>query len=569
MGAPVPVAPYPRATRAGTLLVFASFLALSAAWSWPLARLDASVLVTRQFDLFPTVWLLARAPFVPFDLVHAESAWPVGESLARVDSYTVLPIAWIFGRVVDPRVLAGLLALLGPALGAMAAERCAAYTFRVPRPASWVAGVVYGFSGITATALLEGHVYHAFNPWLPLLFWAAWRAQEEDGRWRHGFGAAAAWSLALLTSAYAGVLGALLLVVVGLRGGVARLAVGMLVVGLPAGLLYVRLYGAGGGWSDGRTGDPTQTFAMGAATLASLAGWSDAIDLRYHSIGAPVGFTGLGACLLAPFVLRGRAGWRTLLGLALFALVVSLGRNIQVTQGSTPYWSPVSWLVNVPGIERFRFPIRMSWLYALCAAMVAARVVAGLSERLGRAWIAPVFLLFVGDAILGTGLPWRLRTQIGGVPSAYASAPPDRAVLDLWARPLDRSSGEVEMWSRALTCYYQAFHARPVLEVCLGTDIDSPREIVDHWLGGQLLGPAPDLAAIADRIGALGVGAVVLHADVYRPGDRDLLVTALTATFGPVEADTQDGGERVLLWVVPPVTDGDPMAEWNAIRAGR
>jgi hypothetical protein len=576
VGAAVPLTPpgaprqgEVRSTWAGTLLVFATYLALSVAWSWPLARLDPSVLVTRQFDLYPTIWLLARAPSVPLDLMHAGSAWPIGESLARVDSYAVLPVAWLLGGWIDPRVLAALLALLGPPLGAMAAERCAAHAFRVPRPASWVAGVVYGFSGITATALLEGHVYHAVNPWLPLLLWAAWRAQEEGGRWLHGFAAAAAWALALLTTAYAGVMGALLLVVVGLRGGVARLAVGMLVVGLPAGLLYVRLYGAGGGWSDGQAMDPSQVMAMGSASLASLGGWSDAIDLRYHSIGATVGFTGLWACLLAPVVLRGTSGWRTLLGLALLSLLVALGRTIQIAPGSTSFWSPVSWLVNVPGIEQFRFPIRVTWLYALCAAMVAARVVGVLYARLGPAWMAPLFLLVAGDAIIGTGLPWRLRSQIGTVPSAYAAAPEGRAVLDLWARPLDRSSGEAEMWARALTCYYQAFHARPVLEVCMGTNVDSPREAVDSWLGTRLLATQPDTAVIAGYMGRLGVGAIVLHADVYRPADRDVLAAALTTTFGPAAADTRDGGEHVLLWVVPPVTDPDPAGTWALIRAGR
>ncbi|MDP2309604.1 MAG: hypothetical protein Q8P18_26525 [Pseudomonadota bacterium] len=558
-----------RSTWAGTALVFATYVALSVVWSWPLARLDPSVLVTRQFDLYPTVWLLARAPFLPVTLLHAGSGWPIGESLARADSYAMLPVAWLLGDWIDPRVLAGLLALFGPALGALAAERCAGHAFRVPRPASWVAGVVYGFSGITATALLEGHVYHAVNPWLPLLLWSAWRAGEKDGRWFHGVAAAAAWALCLFTTAYAGVLGALLLVVVGLRGGVAgisRLLPGMLLLALPAGLYYVRLYSAGGGWTDGSSVGTSQGMAMGSASLASLGGWSDAIDLRYHSIGATVGFTGLWACLLAPVVLRGTRGWRALVGLAMVALVVSLGRSIQIAPGGLGFWSPVSWLVDLPGVEQFRFPIRVTWLYALCVAMVAARVVAVLYARLGPVWLAPLFLFVAGDAIVGTGLPWRLRTQIGTVPSAYAAAPEGRAVLDLWARPLDRSAGEVEAWSRALTCYYQAFHARPVLEVCLGTNIDSPREVVDRWLAARLLATSPDVQNIAGVMGRLGVGAIALHADVYRPGDRDVLAGALDAAFGPAAADSRDGGEHVLLWVVPPVPDADPKGTWKQLR---
>jgi hypothetical protein len=557
---------------AGTLVVFLSYLALSAAWSWPLARLDPDTLVTRQFDLYPTIWLLARAPAAFPTLQHAASAWPFGESLARLDSYVFLVVAWVVDGRIDPRTLAGLFAWFGPALGALAAERCAACAFGVPRPASWIAGAMYGFSGVAATALLEGHVYYAFDPWLPLLLWAAWRATADDGGVRHGFAAAVAWALGLATTAYAGVLGGAVLVVVALRGGTARLAPGLLLVGLPAGLLYVHLYTEGGMWTDMQAYDPSQVLRMGSATLGSLGGWSDALDLRAHSIAASVGWTGFWLCLLAPVVLRGQRGWRTLLGLSVLALLVSLGRSIRLIPGGDPWWSPIALLVEVPGAELFRFPVRASALYALCGGVVAARVAAALAAGLPgrvRPWLVGTLLVLVaGDAIVGTGLPWRIHGQIGTTPSAYDAAPPDRAVLDLWPRVLDPSAGEVEMWSRALSCFYQAHHARPVLEVCIGTSVESPREVVDRWLTAKLLRFSPDFDDLRARLGALGVGAVALHADLYRPNDRDALSAALQAAFGAAAADTLDGGEHVRLWVVPPVADPDPAAAWAAIGSG-
>jgi hypothetical protein len=553
----------------GTLLVFASYLLLSAAWSWPMARLDPSTMVARQFDLFPTVWLLARSPQTGFGLEHAASGWPLGESLARVDSYVLLGLAMTVGRLFDPRVFAALVGWLGPAIGALAAERCATHAFGVPRPASWVAGVVYGFGGVVATALLEGHVYHVFDPWLPLLLWAGWRATAPDGQLVHGFGAAAAWAMALATTAYAGVIGAVLLVMLALRGGVARLAAGLALVGLPAGIAYTFLFNAGSRWSDGQNGDPSLVLRMGTTSLGSLAGWSDAIDLRSHSIASPVGWTGLWLMLLAPVVLRKQKGWRTLLAIALLALVATMGRTIRIGLGGDAFWSPMALLVDVRGIENFRFPVRFAWLYTLCGGMVAAQVTAELLRRVHRAWFIPLFLLLAGDALVGTGLPWRLRRQEGDAPSAYAAAPADRAVLDLWAPAFDRSSGEVEMWSRALSCFYQAEHARPILEVCIGTSVDSPREVVNDWLTGALLRADADDAAIRTRLGRLGVGAIALHVDVFRPVDRLALVEALDRVFGDPAADTTDGGEHVSLWVVPAVEGADPAVAWAEIHARR
>ena len=60
--------------------------------------------------------------------------------------------------------------LLGTALNAFTAERSAASDLGVGRPASLLAGIAYGYSGIAGNVILEGHVYHLLNPWLPLLW---------------------------------------------------------------------------------------------------------------------------------------------------------------------------------------------------------------------------------------------------------------------------------------------------------------------------------------------------------------------------------------------------------------
>ncbi|MFZ5480900.1 MAG: hypothetical protein ACOZNI_29335, partial [Myxococcota bacterium] len=321
--------------------VFAFFLAVSAAFSWPTVTFDPDVLVTRHFDLFPAVWVLDGP---------SGSAWPVGETLARVDSYVLLALGWLLP--LGGKTIAGLLAWVGPALGAWAAERCARVAFGVLRPWSLVAGLMYGFSGITATALLEGHVHHVLDPWLPLLLEAAWTMHR--GGWQRGVLASVWWALALYTTAYAGVLGAVLLAVGVLRGGVLKLLPGFVLVALPAGLAYLHLFHSGGRWGDGAPPQPELVWRMGAATLGGVAGWSDAYDIGHHSISAPAGWMGLCLVGAAPIALRGTRNWRTVWVLGLASLVLSLGRNTALGE----------WLVGLPGTHWFRFPVRFSWLWA-------------------------------------------------------------------------------------------------------------------------------------------------------------------------------------------------------------
>lgn len=550
-----------------SLLVFASYLALSAAFSWPLATLDPDVLVTRHFDLYPSIWLMERAQAVFPSLHHDASAYPFGENLARVDSYVLLALAWITGGVVSAHALAGLVGWVGPAVGAWAAERCAHGSFGVARPWSWIAGCAYGFSGITATALLDGHIHHVLDPWLPLLLGAAWRATAGDGRWRHGLWAALFWSLALYTTAYAGVLGALLLGAVVLRGGIERLLPGLLLVALPAGMFYLWLFSSGSRWTDGYPPEASLVWRVGAVTLGGLAGWSDAFDLGFHSLSAPVGWTSFWLMMLAPVVLRGERGWRALMLVALAALFLSMGRTIRFGLTDGGWWSPAAWLVGLPGIEWFRFPVRFAWLYALCGGIVAARVAQMLAARVGPVVAAGLLVLCAGDAIVGTGLPWRLRGQVAAIPGAYAATPEDRAVLDLYAPSLDRfSSAEVEMWARVLSCYYQGIHGRPIFEVCIGTAVDSPREVVAEWLATGVLAPQPDFVAMRTLLGQLGVGAVVVHADVFRVSDRAVILEGLTALLGEPVAETRDGGEHVVAFLVPAAETLDVQGAWAAIR---
>jgi len=550
--------------RRASWAIFALYAALATAWSWPMARLRADTLVTLHFDLYPTVWLLERAPRVLPELWHAESAWPDGESLARVDSYVILVLAWVLRPVLGGAQVAALVGWLGPAVGAWAAERVAHRTFGIPRPASLLAGLSFGFAGIAATAVLEGHVYHLLAPWLPLLLGDLWGASPEPPRaaWIRGARAGLWWALCLWTTAYFGILGAALIAVAAGRDallargapveGTVRRWAGLLAVALPAGLAYIALFARGGAWA-GSGDDPTTVWRTGAVTLAGLLGWTPEADAYRHSNGAPLGFVVAGLVVLAPAVLSGRRGWRTLAAVAVGAVVLALGRELRVHLEDDGTWWPGAWVASLPGARWFRFPVRLTWLWALCGGIVAARTLARLTEGedgRGYRWTTLVTLLLaLGDIAVGQATPLRLRARAAPLPSAYLAAPEGRPVLDVFAPPADGANVEAEMWVRALGCYYQSMHGRPTLEVCIGTDVQSPREREAEALLDGLLARTPDPDAVDARVRTLGVGAVALHADGFRPSEHAALESGMTALWGaPVTAE--DGG-RVMLWMVP------------------
>lgn len=520
--------------------MLALYLLGSAAWSWPTARLDAGVLVTRHFDLYPAAWLATVVRDLGPDLVSRASAWPFGEPLVRMDSGLYAGVAWGLAGL-DPARLLALWTWMGPALSAMAAERCAAVGFAVPRPWSLLAGALYGFGGVAAQALLEGHVYHLLAPWLPLL-WLAWTWPAPR---RAGLGVGAALALGWFSTAYAGVLGAVLLATLALSDlrRARRVVPWALLVAGPALGAWAALYAAGGGFAEPDPDLVARVGRMGTPTLAGLATWSPGADLAHHSMAAPLGWVGLFLLVLAPRVLRGEPGWRAPLGLAVAAVGLALGRSVRLDEGVDLFDWGVDALAALPGAAAFRFPIRLLWLWSLVAGVVGARVLATLA---GRASVAPAFgVLGLGlaEAWLAPMLPLRLHRVPVTVPAAYAAAPAGRAVLDVWGRS-QADADEWEMWSRNLGCFYAARHRRPVLEVCLGTAVRSPRERVEAWLWPRLGEPAT-----WETLARLGVGAVAFHVATWSGSDRAWVWETLTPLLGAPVESTEAG--RVLLFPLP------------------
>ncbi len=560
--APPTVAPVARQRAVlGHLAVFGAYWLLWTLVSWPLALTPfTDRLATRQFDLYPSIWLVDTAPSAFPNMVSLGSGWPFHEVLTRADSYILLLLGWLNLGILPGATVCALLAWIGVPLSAWFAERCAGDGFGVARPWSLIAGLCYGFSGVAATALLEGHVYQLLNPWLPMLWWAWQRAQKSDGV-RGGLLIGAAFAGALYTTAYFGVFALALLVMLSLDAPkvAQRVAPGVAAVALPASLYYIWLFRMSSRFHDTDATSSAYYLRMGTVSASQLIGWTPVSDIASHSLTGALPLMGIPLALGVISCSRRTRALPMLL--ALLCVCCALGR--------TWHWDPTDAGFDLPvdsllfsQLAYFRFPVRALWLGTLVIGVLAARTLGAIGPR--SVWMGRgALLLATIDAVVGPGLPWRLTSPVAGMPSAYLATPEGKAVLDLWAQPADRSSGEMEMWSRNLTCYYAGQHGRPTPEVCIGTGVRSPREILDAWVTQRALAGDKGVET-ATILADLGYGGVVVHADLYRPVDATSLEEGLQDALGPAIAESRDGGEHVIVYGVPAsVGSPDPTTVWK------
>jgi hypothetical protein len=551
------------------------FLVVSALFSWPLVTAPGSIHVSRQFDLYSLLWLVDAMGSPEASLHYSQTSWPVGESLNRMDSFLIAGLAWLGHGILSGRVLAAILALLGPAISAFAAERVAAVHFGARWPWSILAGLSYAFSGMAATSLLEGHIYALVNPWLPLLLGAMMTTLGPQGRPRDGALAALWWVLCLLTSAYTGIAASLLVIVV---AGASRFwkrddwrpaiaaGTGMLVVGLGYAALFAQSGASVRDPTEGMASDPLKVMMAGSVHLDSLAGWTGIMDLHLHSVTGTLGFSVLVLSLLSPLILGRTQGM--LVVLATLGIVLSFGPLIQLSDGGLNLPAPIS-LLGLLGDKAsfFNFPSRMLWLAHLALGILAAVVMTRLSERLDKRWCLPILGFALVDVFFGTGTPLRTARVPLDVPSVYALAPSDRAILELG--PQFGSFGtDLSLLTNNLGCANQSSHGRPVANQCLGTTVGSGTRSLNRWLNAAVYQRSL-LRDVPQALGEMGFGAIVVRPDLYAEQDRRAVIGVLTQVLGEPLGQSTDAGEYLVMFQVPEVatTPTSRHARYAQIRA--
>ncbi|MCK6505183.1 hypothetical protein L6R53_17590 [Myxococcota bacterium] len=588
MTSPAPAADAPRRTAAPplsdaarTLLTLAFYGLLSVAFTWPLVLSGGDALHTRQFDQYGVVWMATRGVDLLPDLVDPSTNYPLGASVELVDAWIHLALAAATQAILTPLQQVALLVLVGPVLTAWAAERLAARGLGVRFPWSLLAGVAFGFSGLAATAWLEGHVYFLLDPWLPLLALWTLRATSRAGRPVHGLLAGAAWVLCLATTAYLALIGALVAAVMLLRGALLqpdrrRLARATAPMALVVGVASAAYAASFLGVDSVEETAPDGWVLSGVASLGGLAAWTPAVDMvRNHSISAPLGAGTLGLVLFAPRVLRGLPGWRTWLGLAVAGLVLAFGPAVQVGLDDRSWAAtPLLFATDLPVWRKVHFPVRMMWLWYLGGGLVAALVADRLARRVGGAWVAPLFVVVLIDALVGTGAPLRARQTIAATPSAYQAAPPDGPLLDLLGQPPFEDRDDDFAVVGHLLCYYQATHRRPVLDPCVKPLRENPRAVVGREVLSLLIEAAdpPDqhlgqrVEAVRSLLEALGIRAVAVHLDLLPNEIHAVVLGGMEqVAAGPPARVSSDGGETIALFVLPAGAPTDPRAAYEAL----
>jgi len=521
------------------------WFAIAVLWTWPAALGGPALLIGRQFDTPSTIWVMHAAHRLLRSLIDPYAEWPLQADHHGLDSFLMLPIAALLHALHVARVHAGL-QILGVALSGWAAQGFARAT-GVRRPWETFAGLTYACSGAMASALLEGQVYHALNPWLPLFGWAFWRTTSADARPRDALAAAVAFALCLATSGYVGV--SAMIVGAGLVAGAAR--GGVRVPRRPA-LLAVAACGALAlayaltAFADAplRRDLSLSSMRLASAHLVSLAGPTPETDRAGQSMAAAISPVVL-AWLVAAFAL-GRAGprARTLLWTGAAGLLIALGPAWALDARGASVPSPLRLLVGTPFDVILRFPLRSMGVWNLCAGIVAFGAAQRLAGR-GRGTAAVVGALAVAHAFLIVGLPFRQAAQPFHVPSAYREA--GGPVLDLHPDPQGLRD---EMWLMARVCACQVGHGQPIADNAASTEPGGlPRMRLGRWLRDELAAGRADAAARA--LGAMGFAAVAFHGDFFPPEERSVIENAL-GRFGTRRTVSADAGERLVLQAVPP-----------------
>lgn len=543
----------------------ALYLVLACLWTWPAVVAGPGALAVRHFDGIGMLWMVdagARLFTGPLDpgMTDPLTGWPGGAEYHRPEQWLVVFLSPLL-RLLNGPLVYNALQVLGVAASCTAAEAFAR-RLGARAPWSWIGGVAFGMNGIAATALLEGHVYHVLDPWLPL-FGIAWLdATGPKGRPVHGLLAGVWFVLTSLTTAYLGIAAGVLalglavpaLVAPG-RDGAPRLrALGAmlpaLVAVLPFAAWYLHGYSLGtlnaGLVTDRTAAQVAATIQAGSASLAALAGPTPELDRAGHSVGATLSATVLALCLVSPWVLGARPfGWRRVLGTGALALVVSLGPSLALDALHPTFPLPLGLLLDLPGTGYLRFPLRLGWVWALCGGAVASCVAQTLATRIPATAAVLGFVVF--EAFFVVRLPFRQTTQVGTVPSVYSAA--SGPVLDLY--PVSESDGDdLNSWFKAWACYYQTVHQRPIADHCLETSWSrNPRAAVAEPLTAHLL--ARDATAARALLAEGGFVTVALHPDFYGDADRAALVEALTL-LDPAPRTSTDGGEFVVAFAVAP-----------------
>ena len=474
------------------------WLGLAVAWTWPSVLSSNSMVVGRHFDTVGTLWVIGSASRL-FSHLDPSTAWPIGADLTRLDSYLLVPVSSLLSYLGPGRIF-GWLSIVGVAMNAWAAQHFAR-AVGARSPWTLLAGIGFGFCGMAATGLLEGHIYQVFNPWLPWFGAMLWRSTSIDGTAKHTCLTLALFILCWLTTAYVGVVALGMAVVLMLMSE--RKPLGLILGGVGFLAAYVLWYTHG----DAPARETLEGLNPMSAHMAGLLAATPEIDRVEHSM-APIVFGWmLGLVILGWHVLE-KGRWRALLFAGVASILLSMIPGFAASPDLVLIPANLDW---VPGpIAGFlRFPIRWAWLWSLCGGVLAALVATRMAPRWGR-WGWAVLLIAVIEAFVRIGTPYRQEMRFIEAPAKLTNH--DGGVLELLPITENRGSNW-DRWMSNFSCLEQLNHQQPIAEDCVHTKPRKIRHQLNVWLQDRLL--REDMEGAEATLAALNFRTVMLKPDLF------------------------------------------------------
>jgi hypothetical protein len=489
---------------------FLVWLLLAVAWTWPAVLSSDTVITSLHFDGPGTLWVMGVSSKIMTGL-DTLSAWPMGADLSRLDSYLMVPISALLS-MLSPGRLFGLFSVVGVALSALAAQQFARVV-GARSPWTALAGLGFGFSGMAATALLEGHIYQIFNPWLPWFGAALWRATSPQSKDRQAWLAVFLFALCWLTSAYVGVMALGLAVVIIMFSSRRRwgLVAGMGAVILTYAFWYTR-------------GTAIAREALGGFNPVSshLASWLAAtpeMDRMEHAVGPVLYGWMLGLVLLAGATL-GRGRWRALALAGVGGAVLSLFPGFAASPELVLLPINLDW-ISGPISGMLRFPLRFAWLWSLCGGVVAALVATRLAPRWGRLGHLILFVA-LAEAFIRVAPLHRTEQRYISAPTSIGQS--TGAVLELLPFVADNGADR-QRWMAASSCIEQLAHNRGIAEDCLHARPRQLRARLNAWLQDRL--HRKDTTGVSDTLSSLGFSQILLRSNRFTEAQTARLTSAL------------------------------------------
>jgi hypothetical protein len=496
------------------------YSALSVLFTWPLAA-DLSTQVIAHFDPPFSAWRLAR-------MVHNMSSggplfdggifWPAQHTLAYSDAMPAQAVlAWPLLAVgLSPLTVLNLLTLAGVAGSAIAAY-VLARRLTGSTGAALVAGLVFAFAPYRRDHLQ--HLELQWALWTPLALWA-WHRALDGGRARDGLMCAGFVLLQLLSSIYYGMFLVVAMAVIcpltvaQRRGRIGRRALGGLFAGAVvvavAAAAYQRPYELARELVGER--DPAEAANYSADAASYLAATPD--NLLYGALTHSLGdnekrlFPGLTPIALSMAALIPPVSPVALIygAAAVVAWDASLGpsgRVYPLLRAALPAFS----VVRAPA----RFAIIVLLGMSVLTAIGLARFAPTGSRRLVMLAVGALLMLEYGTTPLVTqGMP-RERPRL----YAWVSEQPRQVTLEL---PVPRPH-RLPLHD-AFYLYAQTWHWQPLANGYSGHYAQPYLELLDALVN------FPDERSSA-AMALTGIERVILHGELFRPGEYARMVSAL------------------------------------------